>query len=233
MKHGAVLITGGTGTLGGALVRALCAGGVRVFANYCRDDERAARLRDETGCDIVRADIGDENAVRELFEALPPLFGVVHAAGVSSDSLLLRQSRESWHETLRVNATGAFLVARAALQRLEDGGRLILISSRVGERGAAGQSAYAASKSATLALMKCAAQEGAARKLCVNALCPPFVPSALSETLRESKFAALRGQSLREGVGDARSSVGAALWLLGESGDGVSGQVIHCDDRMF
>ena len=81
--------------------------------------------------------------------------------------------------------------------------------------------------------MKCAAQEGAARKLCVNALCPPFVPSALSAKLGESELAALRGQSLREGVGDARSFVGAALWLLGENGARVSGQVIHCDDRMF
>lgn len=223
-------MTGGTGTLGSALVRSLCADGVHVVAGYVRDEERAARLRNETGCEIVRADIGDENAVVALFQSLPPLFGVIHAAGTSHDALLLRQSCESWHETLRVNATGAFLVARAALEKLDDGGRLILVASRVGERGAPGQSAYAAGKAATLGLMKCAAREGVARKLCVNAICPPFVPSALSQTLGASELAALRGQSLTGDFGDARGFVSAARWLLSET---ISGQIIHCDDRIF
>ncbi len=223
-------MTGGTGTLGGALVRALCADGVAVVANYFRDEERALRLQRESGCAIVRADIGDESAVGALFQSLPPICAVIHTAGIARDALLLRQSRESWRETLRINATGAFLVTRMALENLEDGGHLILVASRVGERGATGQSAYSANKAAILGLMKCAAREGAARKLCVNAICPPFVPSALSENMSGNELATLHRQSVSGNAGDARTFVSAARWLLSE---GVSGQVIHCDDRMF
>ncbi len=229
---GAILITGGTGTLGAALTRALCQENRQVVAHFWHDEKRAAQLQNETGCTLQRAEISDENAVRQMFAALPPLFAVIHAAGIARDALLLRQSPQSWHETMNVNLTGAFLVAREALQTIENGGRLLFFASRVGERGAAGQVAYAASKAATIALMRCAARESAER-LSVNAICPPFVPSALAETLNEGAFSALQTQSLSGHFGETASLMGAVRWLLGEEGKRVSGQVIHCDDRIF
>jgi 3-oxoacyl-[acyl-carrier protein] reductase len=227
----AILVTGGTGTLGGALVKALCAQGHLVVANFARDERRARCLQEETNCQLFRADVSDEAQVASLFAALPPLFAVVHAAGIARDALLLRQTPQNWHETLRANATSSFLIARGALQNLEDDGRLIFVASRVGERGAVGQGAYAASKAAMLGLMKSAAREGAGR-LCVNAICPPFVPSAMANELDENHVAALAAQSLSGRVGSANSFVGAVLWLLGEAGAEISGQVIHCDDRL-
>ena len=231
------MITGGTGTLGAALTRALCAENRQVIAHYARDEKRAKHLQDETGCDLQRAEISDESAVCQMFATLPPLFAVIHAAGIARDALLLRQSLQSWHETMNVNLRGAFLVAREALQKIEDGGRLLFLTSRVGERGAAGQGAYAASKAATIALMQCAARESAAHesaaRLCVNAICPPFVPSALSETLNEGEISAMQAQSLSGRCGESASLVGAVRWLLSEEGKRVSGQVIHCDDRIF
>lgn len=232
MCEGAILITGGTGTLGGALTRSLCAQGHRVIANFAHDGERARRLQAETGCELWRADIGDEAAVCALFEVAPPLLAVVHVAGITRDALLLRQSAQSWQDVMNVNLNGAFLVAREALQRLEEGGRLIFVVSRVGERGAAGQGAYAAGKAATIGLMKCAAREGTERNLKVNAICPPFVPSALSANLKQEKIATLMAQSVQAHAGDVQSFVGAVQWLLSEAGSGVSGQVIHCDDRV-
>ncbi|MDQ3815055.1 MAG: SDR family oxidoreductase, partial [Armatimonadota bacterium] len=164
MEPEVVLVTGGTGTLGGEIVRALCAASRwQVLANYRRDDERAERLQRATGCALFRADVGSEAEVEAMFAQLPPLFAVVHVAGIAPDALLLRQSRAAWHETLRVNTTGAFLVARAALRKLEAGGRLLMLASRVGEHGNRGQGAYAASKAAVIALVKCAAREGGAR----------------------------------------------------------------------
>ena len=227
-----ILVTGGTGTLGGALVRALCEDGWDVTANFSRDTARAEELQRTTGCRLYQADVSDENEVAAMFAALRPLDAVVHCAGIVRDGLILRTATDAWRETLRVNLQGPFLVARGALQSLNDGGSLILVTSRVGERGAAGQAAYAAAKAATIGLMKTAGRE-AARLLRVNAICPPFVPSALSDDLDQTELAALGSQSLSGGFGTVNGFVGAVRWLLSEDCAGISGQVIHCDDRIF
>lgn len=344
-----VLVTGGTGAIGSEIVRVLCALAAsdhasdenpssdnasrkteehkpwRVVANYARDEGRARRLQQETGCELFRADIGEEEQVETLFRALAlelapeaaqtfaqshltrastatsaiensaseteaeagsasenavldavsnpadstpggarnadsiqgastvhetnaaretnaasdatgeraesRLYAVVHAAGVSSDALLVRQTASSWRESLRVNADGSFLVARAALQALEDGGRLILLASRAGENGAAGQGAYAASKAATLALMRSAACEGAARGIAVNAICPGFVPSVLSDSLSQKRLAQARNRSVFNRFGAPREVASTVQWLLGPDAAAISSQVIHCDSR--
>lgn len=229
-----ILVTGGTGTLGGAIVRALAEStpGYTVVANFHRDAARAAQLQSETGCALFRADVGDEKQVAALFEALSsPLFAVIHAAGISRDALLLRQSRADWNSVVRANLDGAFLVARAALEKLQDGGRLIFLASRAGENGRGGQSAYAASKAGTLALMKCVAREGASRRLAVNAICPGFVPSAMNAATSTPGLKAARHASIFRAFGTADETADLVCWLLGEAAGAVSGQILHCDSR--
>jgi len=229
-----VLVTGGTGVLGGEIVSLLLRSTPRfnVIANFSQDEKRAALLQDKTGCRLHRADVGDENQVEEMFATLPRLFAIVHAAGVSQDELMLRQSREDWNQSLRANADSAFLVARQALQKLEHGGRLIFLASRVGEQGNAGQTAYSASKAATIALMKCAAREGAESRIAVNAICPGFVPSAMSEDLSTPRLEKARAASVLGELGKAQQTAGLVRWLLQEESVGISGQVFHCDSRI-
>jgi len=225
-----VLVTGGSGAIGSDIVRALCRQGWSVTANFAHDELRAKALQNETGCALFQADVGDENAVEAMF-AETGFHAVVHAAGVVRDALLLRQSVEQWRETLRVNADGAFLVTRAALQNLADGGRLILLASRVGQSGSVGQSSYSASKAAVIALMKCAAREGGDLGICVNAICPGLVPSSLTEPLNELRLEELRNRSVFHRLGTGSEVAGAVQWLISAEAAGVSGQVVHCDSR--
>jgi NAD(P)-dependent dehydrogenase (short-subunit alcohol dehydrogenase family) len=228
----AVLVTGATGTLGSEITRILAAREYSVFAGFARDEVSATQLQRETGCEIVRADIADEAQVAAMFESLPPLFAVVHLAGIARDEVFPKQSRQDWDETLRVNCDGAFLVARAALQKLESGGRLILFASRVGVRGRAGQTAYGASKAAQIALMKCAAIEGAPRRIAVNAICPGFVPSAMSERLSTRALQTAQSESVFDEFGST-AEVGALVeLLLEENAAKISGQIFHCDSRL-
>jgi acetoacetyl-CoA reductase len=229
-----VLVTGGTGVLGAQIVRVLSAEAeYSVAVNFAHDEERAAQLQRETGCELRRADVGDEAEVASLFASLPPLYAVVHAAGIARDALLVKQSRTAWDETLRINCDGAFLVARAALQKLDDGGRLIFLASRAGERGRAGQTAYSATKAAQIALMRNAAREGASRRIAVNAVCPGFVPSAMNAALSTPALDAARRESVWNEFGTARQVASTVKWLLGEEAAEISGQVFHCDSRLF
>ena len=239
-----VLVTGGTGAIGSAIVRAILAQNAaaqnttsstrswNVVANYAHDKQRAQRLQNETGCALHRADISDENATRAIFEKIENLFAVIHCAGVSHNNLLLRQTPEEWRETMRVNSDGAFLVTRESLKALPRGGRLILLASRVGERGNAGQSAYAASKAAVIALTKSAARESGEQGICVNAICPGFVMSELTQSLPDETLASFRAQSVFNEFGSGDAVASAVLWLLSDAAREVSGQVVHCDSRV-
>ncbi|RYG69133.1 SDR family oxidoreductase, partial [bacterium] len=176
-----VLVTGATGTLGSALVAALTNEGCEVVGNYCHDEARALRLQSKTGCHLERGDVSQEAVVESLFSQ--PFEAVFHLAGYSRDALLPRVSHQEWQDHLKVNLQSAFLVTRASLTCLPRGGKLVLVSSRVGERGFSGQSAYGASKAALLGLMKTAAIEGRPSGIAVNAICPGFAPSEMSKSL--------------------------------------------------
>ena len=249
MEQKRILVTGGTGALGSEILRALSRStpAFNVTANYYRDANRAEELHRETNCDLFCADVGDEAQVAQMFEKLmfenlmfeksSPLFAVIHAAGTAHDGLLLRQSRVMWNKSLRINADAAFFIARAALQEpknggLANGGRLIFLASRVGEQGRAGQSSYAAAKAATVALMKCAAREGAQRKVAVNAVCPGFVLSDMNASLSTPHFDQARKSSITQQFGSAEETACLVHWLLGESAANISGQVFHCDNRL-
>lgn len=228
-----VLITGGTGAIGSEIVRQLVASGAwYVAANYCHNESRARKLQSETGCEIVRADISDEEQVNNLFQKAGTLDAVVHAAAITRDSLLVKQSRAGWDESLRVNASGAFLIIRAALNNLNDGGRFVMLASRSGEVGRSGQTAYAAAKAATLALVKTAAREGAERRLCCNVVCPGFVLSDMNQGLPEEYLRAAQNESVFGEFGQAVEVASLISWLLGPSGAAVTGQVFHCDSRV-
>ena len=232
-----VLVSGASGVLGGAIVRALCENLTRenaaqqVIAAYFRNAEVAQNLQNETGCALACADLCDENAVENLWRDGAPIDALIHGAGVSRDSLLLRTTPDDWNGTLRINVESAFLMLRAALQYLPDGGRAVVLASRVGEQGARGQSAYAASKAALIGLMKCAAREGGQRKIAVNAICPAFTISSMTphapEILEQQRARDMFGQ-----LGSAQSTALLARWLLSEEANGISGQVFHADARL-
>ncbi len=220
-----ILITGGTGTLGNAIVVALRALNYGVVANYWNDEKRAQALADFTGCTLARADVRDENAVRLLCDS-HRFDAVIHAAGASRDALLLRTSDELWREQMRW-LDAAFLVTRAALRVLPRGGSLMLIASRVGERGSVGQSAYAASKGAMLGLTQGAAAERADLK--INAICPGFAPSALSGNMSEARVKRRLDENLLPDADAAYSVAQMCLCLLNSN---LSGQIVRPDCRV-
>jgi 3-oxoacyl-[acyl-carrier protein] reductase len=152
-----VLVTGASGGIGSACVRAFAAEGARVLLHYHRGEKRARALAEELdGATVVAADLTDEAAVERLFdaarEALERVDVCAHVAGVwpSEDVPVWELPLARWEDTLRTNLTSSFLVARAFLGEVERTGHgsLVLIGSTAGLFGEAGHADYAAAKSA-------------------------------------------------------------------------------------
>jgi 3-oxoacyl-[acyl-carrier protein] reductase len=186
------LVTGGSRGIGRAICVALGRRGATVIVNYASRADAAqetATLIEQAGGKAVIAgfDIGDSDAVTSEIKRLGKELGgldiLVNNAGIAINGLLMRFKDDQWQKVMDVNLRGAFVAARAAatfLLKARENGRIINISSVVGEMGNAGQAAYAASKAGLIGLTKALARELAPRGVCVNAVTPGYIETDMT-----------------------------------------------------
>ena len=220
-----MLITGASGVIGGAIMRALATQNFAVHAHYFSNPPKFANAT------LHQADLCESAQVKKLFEEIPSLDYIIHAAAISHDALVARVSNEQWQETMQLNLSGTFYVLQNAMRRLPESGRVVILGSRVGEHGNRGQAAYAASKAGVIALAQSAAREAAERQIAINVLCPPFVPSAMSNEsdLQRQKQLLFKNQNPQDALNVICSAI---LWLLSEDAKSITGQVLHPDGRI-
>lgn len=197
-----VLVTGGTGTLGEAVVGAFAKAGHQLFFQYHRNDETAARLSDTFGATAYKIDFaGDFTLPRTDFDIL------VNCAGINvSEERTHAVDPAAWDRMLRVNATVPFLLARAIVPGMlrRGWGRVINIGSIYSLRGATHRAAYVASKHALSGLTKVMALEYAATGVTCNEICPSAVDSDMIARIARIR-ADRRGTTVDEVLGEYRS----------------------------
>jgi 3-oxoacyl-[acyl-carrier protein] reductase len=245
--HGKVaLVTGGSRGIGRAIAVALGKRGAKVVINYA---SRADAARDTAAAveaaggeaAIAGFDVADPAAVTEAIKAVGKDHGrldiLVNNAGVAINGLLMRFSDEQWQRTLATNLGGAFHCTRAAatlLLRAKDAGRIINITSVVGEMGNAGQAAYAASKAGLIGLTMSTARELASRGVTCNAIAPGFIETDMTaEHLPEAQRAKLLEQIPLGRVGGAEDVGDVAAFLAGPEAAYITGQVLRVNGGML
>jgi 3-oxoacyl-[acyl-carrier protein] reductase len=240
------LVTGGSRGIGRAICTALGRRGAKVVINYAsREDaarETAELVTAAGGTAALSAfDVGSSEATTEAIKAIGKDHGgldiLVNNAGVAINGLLLRYKDDQWQRTLQVNLGGAFHCARAAaslLLRAKEHGRIINITSIVGESGNGGQVAYAASKAGLIGLTQSLAKELASRGVTANAVSPGFIDTDMtSEHLPEAARAKLLEQIPLSRIGIADDVAHAVAFLAGPEAAYITGQVLRVNGGLL
>jgi len=237
-------VTGGSRGIGAATAKALASRGAHVVIGYLSGEAAATAVAEEItaqggAAETARIDAGSfedsERVVQELGKRLPRLDILVLSAGIALDGLMLRLREEDLDKTLAVNLVGAIAAAKAALRVMMKNrhGRVIFLSSVVGEAGNAGQTSYAASKAGLLGVTKSLAREYAARGITVNAVTPGFVSTDMTSALsKEQQEAMLSGVALGR-PGTPEEIAAAVVYLASDEAGYVTGHALRVNGGMY
>jgi NAD(P)-dependent dehydrogenase (short-subunit alcohol dehydrogenase family) len=247
LKDRVALVTGGTRGIGAAICRSLANQGATVAAGYGRDQERAESFRNELAQlgihgTIHQGNVGSaedcKRTVAEVIDQHGRLDILVNNAGITVDKPILKMAEDDWYKVLAVNLSGAFFMSKAALEHMLDRGtgRIVNISSIVGQIGNIGQSNYAASKSGLFGLTKTLAREAAfnlqkAGKLdpngiglTVNAVAPGFIETEMLATIPEKVLDRIRSQIPLGRLGRADEVARVVHFLCADASAYITGQ---------
>lgn len=190
-------ITGGSGGIGTAVVRAFRQVGYQVVFTYCRSREQAQALADEQGAQAVFCELSDSESVGKAVQTAVDAYGVpdvlVNCAGISEWGLFDSISDAQWEKIRSVNLDGVFYACRAIVPYMlrRKKGSIVNIGSVWGETGASCEVAYSATKAGVSGLTKALAKELAPSGICVNCVAPGAVKTAMMQRFSDEEIAAL------------------------------------------
>jgi acetoacetyl-CoA reductase len=175
------VVTGGSRGIGAAISKALNGAGYKVAATYAGNDEAANAFKKETGIPVYKWDVSNTEAcaagLKKVAEDLGPIEVLVNNAGITRDAMFHKMTAQQWNEVIGTNLTALFNMTQPIWGGMRDRsfGRVICISSINGQKGQMGQANYAAAKAGEIGFVKSLAQEGAAKGITVNAICPGYI----------------------------------------------------------
>jgi 3-oxoacyl-[acyl-carrier protein] reductase len=243
LKGRVALVTGGNGGIGLGMARGLAEAGAAVAVagrNAAKSEAAAAEL---AGLGIKTAvlavDVTDEAQCRRMVEDTVAQLGrldiVVSNAGITRDQLLMRMKRQDWEAVIATNLTAAFILAQAAMRPMlkQRGGRIIAVSSVVGQMGNAGQSNYAASKAGLEGFVRALAREVASRTITVNAVAPGMIETDMTRAVAEKAQADLASQIPLGRLGRVDEVAAAVCFLASDEAAYITGHVLAVNGGMY
>jgi acetoacetyl-CoA reductase/3-oxoacyl-[acyl-carrier protein] reductase len=250
LKGRVAFVTGGTRGIGAAICRSLASQGAVLAAGYAGNDDAAKKFADAfsgtyaTAVSIHKGNVGEAADCRRTIDEVIGSHGrldiLVNNAGITIDKTVLKLSDEDWFKVLNVNLSGAFFLSQSALRHMAErgSGRIVNVSSVIGEMGNIGQANYAASKSGLFGLTKTLAREaafllGKAGRLAdpdgvgltVNTVTPGFIATEMLEHVPAKVLEKIVGQIPLGRLGKPEEVARVVHFLAADSSSYITGQV--------
>src|SRR5579872_539464 len=228
-------VTGASRGIGRACARALAEAGVRVVL-AARDRAKLEEASSEIpGSSWVEIDLGSAESIKAAIAKAGKIDILVNNAAITKDGLALRMKKDDWDAVIATNLTGAFLSIQQVLHGMmkERWGRIVNISSIVGETGNPGQANYVASKAGLIGLTKSLAQEIASRNITVNAVAPGFIETDMTAGLSAELKDNMLGHIPLKRFGKAEDVAAAVRFLASEDAGYITGQVLDVNGGLY
>src|ERR1051326_8918647 len=239
------LVTGGSRGIGRAIVTAMAAAGANVAFTYQTSKEQAEALAksmaDKEGirCTAYQADVANAEQMQAVVKLVEKEFGpitiLVNNAGITRDKSFLKMTKTMWDEVMRVNLDGVFYTTQLVAEDMVGAGwgRIINISSIVGQTGNFGQANYAATKGAIISFTESLARELARKGITVNAVAPGFVETDMVSGMPEAALDQVKAMTPMGRLGKPEEIAEAVVFLASPKSSYVTGQVLAVNGGMY
>ncbi len=235
------IVTGGVRGIGRAIAEELINEGYQVLVTYCHSEEQAEQMGKLLKEKVVikRTDISKQDEVDNLFDEVLKQFGrvdiLVNNAGITHDKTFHKMDANEWHEVIDVNLNGTFYCCNRAIPAMRDRnfGRIINISSVVGQKGNFGQANYAASKAGLLGLTKTLALENAVKGITVNAVCPGFIDTDMVSVIPDNVKTKIQDDIPMKRFGTAKEVARAVKFLVSSDAGYITGQELNVNGGLL
>ena len=235
------LVTGATRGIGKAIAQELARAGHTVIGTATSDtgaETITSHLSDWGGVGM-RLDVSDGEAVKTAIAEIAEAHGaptiLVNNAGITRDNLMMRMKDEEWADVIGTNLNPLFTVSKACLRGMTKArwGRIINISSVVGQMGNAGQANYAASKAGAEGMSRAMAKELGSRAVTVNCVAPGFIDTDMTKVLTDDQKSLMLGQIPLGRLGEPEEIAKVVAFLASDSGAYITGETIHVNGGMY
>ncbi|HEX9045580.1 MAG TPA: 3-oxoacyl-[acyl-carrier-protein] reductase [Verrucomicrobiae bacterium] len=237
-------VTGGSRGIGRAIVLALAEAGANVAFTYVHSEDKAqevCRLAQEKGvrCKAFQSDAASteetDRVIQEVIAEFGPIQILVNNAGITRDKSFVKMTKAMWDEVIHVNLDGLFNLTHAVVPgMIETGwGRIVNVSSIVGQTGNFGQANYAASKGGAIAFTHTLARELARKNITVNAVAPGFIESDMTSHIPEADLAKVKGMTPIGRLGKPEEVANSVVFLASPQSSYITGEVLAVNGGMY
>lgn len=233
------IVTGGTRGIGKEICKSLIDDGFKVAAIYAHNDDAAQKFRDETGHDAFKLDVSNyknvEDTIKTISEEVGDIAVLVNNAGITKDGFLHKMPIENWHDVIDTNLTSCFLLCHAVIpgMRSRGYGRVINISSINGQKGQMGQCNYSAAKAGMLGFTKALAQESAAKGITVNAICPGYIETDMTASMKDEVLESIVKDIPVSRLGKPGEIAAIVSFLASEKAGFITGSTISANGGQY